>query len=208
MLKNKQIMANFQKLEVSGSTKNEALARAPFEIMGDATQAFKMWKAKQDSVTDNDVRQFCIDYLAKKNPKNVRNVGYSITLQSAVADTRERPYKVENVVREGKRENDKTYIYLDDNNTEIARLGTEWGVLKDKEGNPKVDEETGKVKEGKIRPTKQEAAAFLKELISEHRKNIHVDEVRVDPDATVLKGYYTPSKSSKKGTYLVFGIAM
>lgn len=198
---------NFQKLEVSGSTKAEALAQAPFGIMGDATQAFKMWKAKQDVVTDADVRQFCIDYLAKKNPKNVSNVGYSITLESAVADSRERPYKVENIVRDGKRENDKTYIFLDDNNTEIARLGTDWGVLKDKDGNPKVDAETGKVKEGKIRPTKQEAASLLKELIAEHRKNIHVDEVRVDPNATVMKGFYTPSKSAKKGLYLVFGIA-
>ena len=38
---------NFKKLEVTGATKEEALAKAPFQIIGDATQAFKNWKKKQ-----------------------------------------------------------------------------------------------------------------------------------------------------------------
>ena len=42
---------NFQKLEVSGSTKAEALENAPFGIMGDATQAYKNWRAKQSVVS-------------------------------------------------------------------------------------------------------------------------------------------------------------
>ena len=38
---------NFKAIEVTGSTKEEALAKAPFDIMGDATQAYKIWKKKQ-----------------------------------------------------------------------------------------------------------------------------------------------------------------
>ena len=81
----------FKRMEVSGATKEEALAKAPFDIMGDATQAFKLWKKKQlNGVTDSDIKQFMLDYLNKKS-KNVAGVGFAITLESAVADTRERP---------------------------------------------------------------------------------------------------------------------
>ena len=38
-----QIM-NFKRMEVTGATKEEALAKAPFDIMGDATQAYKMFQ--------------------------------------------------------------------------------------------------------------------------------------------------------------------
>ena len=49
-----QIM-NFKRMEVTGATKDEALAKAPFDIMGDATQAYKIWKKKQvNGVTDAD----------------------------------------------------------------------------------------------------------------------------------------------------------
>ena len=33
---------NFEVLEVSGANKNEAMAKTPFTIMGDATQAYKI----------------------------------------------------------------------------------------------------------------------------------------------------------------------
>ena len=88
-----QIM-NFKRMEVTGATKDEALAKAPFDIMGDATQAYKIWKKKQvNGVTDADKKQFMLDYLSKKS-KNVAGVGFSITLESAVADSRERPYSI------------------------------------------------------------------------------------------------------------------
>ena len=35
---------NFQKLEVCAFTKEEAKAQLPFEVMKDATQAYKNWK--------------------------------------------------------------------------------------------------------------------------------------------------------------------
>ena len=95
---------NFKKLEVTGATKEEALAKAPFQIIGDATQAFKNWKKKQiDGVTDAKIKEFALDYIQKKT-KSAAGVGFSITVDAAVADTRERPYKINDVKNEkGKR---------------------------------------------------------------------------------------------------------
>ena len=55
-----QIM-NFKRMEVTGATKDEALAKAPFDIMGDATQAYKIWKKKQGACrgsSEDDVAGF------------------------------------------------------------------------------------------------------------------------------------------------------
>ena len=94
-----QIM-NFKRMEVVGATKEEALAKAPFDIMGDATQAYKMFRKKQvNGITDADKKQFMLDYLAKKS-KNVAGVGFVITEEAAVADTRERPYRLDDVKNE------------------------------------------------------------------------------------------------------------
>ena len=94
-----QVM-NFKRMEVTGTTKQEALDKAPFKIMGDATQAYKKWLKKQvNGVTDADKKQFMLDYLASKS-KNIPGVGFAITIESAVADSRERPYTITDVKNE------------------------------------------------------------------------------------------------------------
>ncbi len=95
---------NFRKLEVTGNTKEEALAKAPFFVQRDATQKFKKWKESQvNGVTEKDIKEFCLDYLAKKS-KNAPNIGFSVTLTPAIADTRERPYTLKDIKNEkGKR---------------------------------------------------------------------------------------------------------
>lgn len=61
-------MMNFKKLEVTGATKEEALAKAPFEVIGNATQSYKNWLQKQvNGVTESDKKQFMINYLAKES---------------------------------------------------------------------------------------------------------------------------------------------
>ena len=109
-----QIM-NFKRMEVTGATKEEALAKAPFDIMGDATQAYKMFRKKQvNGITDADKKQFMLDYLAKKS-KNVAGVGFVITEEAAVADTRERPYRIDDVKNEkGARKYKTIYQLIDD----------------------------------------------------------------------------------------------
>lgn len=178
----KQIL-NFKKLEVVGATKEEALAQAPFGILGDATQAFKNWKAKQNGgITDKDVKAFCLEYLAKKS-KNMQGVGFSITVEAAVADTRERPYKIEDVKNEkGKRKYSTVYQLVNDRTGEIIT---------------------------EVEGTKAKAKEVARKLYVDGLKDdatcTYMKQV-TEGEPIAFKCKYTPSKASHPGTYLVFGI--
>ena len=82
---------NFKKLEVVAESKEAAIAKVEeslFHINGDATQAYKNWKAKQTKgITERDVKEFMLEYLEKKG-KSCPGTGYLITVESAVADSR------------------------------------------------------------------------------------------------------------------------
>lgn len=178
-----QIM-NFKRMEVCGATRKEAMEKAPFEIMGDATQAYKIWLKKQvNGVTDADKKQFMLDYLAKKS-KNVSGVGFSITIEAAVADTRERPYSITDVKNEkGARKYKTIYQIID------AATGS---VI------DSTDETKAKAKE--IAKNLYTKRGFKGDLICTYTKQV------VDGEPIAFKASYTPSKSSRVGTYLVFGI--
>lgn len=177
---------NFKKLEVVGATKEEALAKAPFGIQKDATQKFKIWKkSMQESnqpITEKDIKQFCIEYL-EKNTKNLPGVGCSITVDAAVADTRERPYKIEDVKNDkGKRKYTTIYQIINDATGEI---------IAEAEG------------------TKAKAKEALRKLYLEGLKAdvtcTYTKQV-TEGEPVAFKGKYTPSKASHPGTYIVFGI--
>lgn len=175
---------NFKVMEVSGATKEEALKKAPFDIMGDATQAYKIWKKKQvNGVTESDKKQFMLDYLSKKS-KNVNGVGFSITLESAVADTRERPYKINDVKNESGARKYKTIYQIVDKATGKVLAQTDETKAKAKELAKNLY-----VKEG-----------FKGDLVCKYTKQV------VNGEATAFTAVYTPSKSSRVGSYLVFGI--
>lgn len=174
---------NFEVLEVSGANKNEAMAKTPFTIMGDATQAYKIWKAKNpEAVTEAAKKQFMIDYLAAKS-NNVPGGGYFITVESAVADTRERPYTIEDITNtKGKRKYTTVYQLVDD------ATGT---ILADVEG------------------TKQKAMELAKEIIVNgfHGKGTCLYTKQVTEGENVAFRFsYTPSKGTKPGAWIVFGI--
>lgn len=173
-------VVNFKKVELMGSTKEEALAKAPFSIMGDATQAYKNWKKVADS--NSDVNDFYREYLTKKS-KNVAGVGFSITIDPAVTDSRERPWKIEDVKNEKGKRKYETVLIL-------------------------TDKATGKVL-GKVAGKKADGKELAKELIKKGFKGEGVatygKEVTVgEPRAFTFK--YAPSKSAHAGTYVVFGI--
>ncbi len=175
---------NFKKMEVVGASKEEALAKAPFDIMGDATQAYKNWLKKQtNGVTDYDKKQFMIDYLGKKS-KNVAGVGFSITVDPAVADTRERPYQIS-----------------DHKNTQGAR---EWKTIYQIK-----DDVTGAVI-AETDETKAKAKEIAKKLYVEQgykgNATCYYTKQVVKGEPVAFKIDYTPSKSSRAGTYIVFGI--
>ena len=177
-------MISFKRLEVTGVTKEEALANAPFGIQGDATQAYRnARKAHTGAWTDADMKKFMLDYLAKKS-KNLPGVAFSITIESAVADTRERPYAIEDIKNEqGSRKYKTVYRWMDDATGKLV-----------------VEVDT----------TKADAKNAIKREYTENgykgNATLVMDKKCVEGQAVVAKVRYTPSKSSRVGTYLVFGI--
>ena len=177
------VVMNFKSVEVTGATKQEALNKAPFNtIMRDATSAYKKLLEK-GAVTPEMLKQFMLDYIAS-NSRNAPGIGFSITLQSAVASKRERPYTIEDVKNEkGKRKFASVYKWIDD----------ETGAV--------VASSTG---------TKKEAKDALKKLYingsytGNATMKIFKDVVEGEPVAAKAK--YTPSKGTQEGKYIVFGI--
>ena len=41
---------NFEVVELTGATKEDAFNKAPFFISGDATQSYKKWEEKQEGI--------------------------------------------------------------------------------------------------------------------------------------------------------------
>ena len=177
---------NFKRQEVVAESKAAAMEQVEnslFHIIGDATQAFKNWKAKQTGgITDRNVKEFMLDYLAKKS-KNCPNAGYIITVEPSVADTRERPWKIEDIKNEqGKRKYKKTYQLIDD--------------------------ETGVVL-GEVQTNKSDAKNLAKDVIKNGFKGkgtCRLAHKVVEGQEKVFTFQYEPSKNTKNGTWLVFGI--
>ena len=174
---------NFQKLEVCAFTKEEAKAQLPFEVMKDATQAYKNWKKNHEGgITEKDIKEFCLDYLAK-HTKNVKNAGCMITIEAGAADTRERPYKVNDVKNEkGKRKYKTTYEIIDDTTGEI--LGT-------------------------TQETKAKAKEIAKDLYKKglkHNTTCRYTHQVVEGEPIAFKAKYAPSKATRQGKYIAFGV--
>lgn len=179
----KQTFLNFKTLEVTGATKQEAHDNAPFKVLYDATQAYKNWMEKQEgAVTEAMKKNWYVEYLAKKT-KNAPGVGCSITIDAAVADTRERPYKITDVKNEkGKRKYSTIYTIKDKNTNEILA---------------KCDETKAKAKEVLKKLYKD---GFKGEAVCTYTKEV------TEGEPVAFFGSYTPSRSSKPGIYRVFGI--
>lgn len=175
---------SFRKVEVSGSTKKEALEKAPFYIQGDATPSYKKMLAElKEPLTDKIINEFCINYL-KKNSKCAPGSGFSITKQSAVVSTRNRPFKFTNVKNEkGKRKYVLTYQLIDKATGNVLAETNETKA-KAKELAKKLYTENG----------------FKGDIICTYTKQVTEGE----PVAFECK--YTPSKNSHSGLYLCFGI--
>lgn len=178
----KTVYLNFKKLDVVGATKQEALDKAPFKVLYDATQAYNNWKKKQTVITDANVKDFMQEYLQKKT-KNAPGVGCSITVESAVVDTRERPYKITDVKNEkGKRKYSTIYTIKDCNTNEIIA---------------KCDE------------TKAKAKEIVKDLIKNGFKGkavCYYSKEVTEGEPIAFYAEYSPSKNTKPGIYTVFGI--
>lgn len=208
-----QVM-NFKRMEVSGFTKEEALEKAPFNVNlpgADCTQALRNFKKTftDRSFTDADLKQFMITQLQKKT-RNTPGNGCYIVVNPAVVDTRERPYKIENIKSEGARKRVTIHQLIDPStNTIIATTKAKLVDEVDKDGNVVLDEQGNPTKVWKA-PTKADAVDLAKSLYTDegYKGSIICKTVKevVEGGDVMFKAYYAPSKNTQIGTYLVFGI--
>lgn len=168
----------FKKFEVIGTTKDEAIRNAaPLNLRVDATQAYKKW-AKENATNEDNVKEWMTEYLKKKK-FNMPNDGAYIVLQSAVIDTRERPYKVVKEKHEARTHTpEKFYVLRDATGHEVGR------------------EKTSKA-----------AEQAAKEFVSEYKENVTINYewVAKEKNALYATVEYTPSKGTVPCKLLVFG---
>jgi len=129
-----------------------------------------------------ELKKFAEEYLEKKL-KSAVGIGCYVVVDSATKDSREKPYKVENVIATGVRK--WTTFYLP---VETAT------------GNPVSFA-------GKQPTTKAQGLALAKDLMVDLKKDITVEVVKKvttgSPIAAVVK--YSPSVNTKVGSFIFFG---
>jgi len=178
---------NFKKVEVIAESKEAAKAQIEetlFHVQGDATQAYHNWEQKQNgTVTDRDKKEFMLDYLAKKS-KNCPGAGFMITVESAIKDSRERPYKIDDIKNEeGKRKTKRMYKWIDkQSKTVVCSVDT----------------------------NKTDAKNAIKELYKSGAYKGDAELVIsydvIEGQAVVATAKYTPSAHTKNGKWIAFGI--
>ncbi len=169
-------MATLKIATAQGFSKEEAFASLglDLELKYDATTAWK--KEEEPKANSPYFDAFAHEHLQKKI-KGLAGVACSVTVESGVADSRERPYKVDNVVTKGARKYKTVYEGF---------VGETIVLSKD---------------------TKSEAEEAAKKYVTENRVDVEVrvrKEVK-EGQAVAMTVKYTPSLNTKKGTYIFFG---
>jgi len=177
------LILNFRKIEVSGTDKEVAFSTIPFTIQGDATSAYKKWKAKQiRGVNENMMKEFMLNFLATKS-RNTPGVGYYITVEKAVPCLKQRPWMIVNHRNPGgPRKMKKTYVLISREDNRIL---------------------------GKAYVNKTNAINLAKEIISEgYVGTIDIELMKTVPqgEPRVASVAYSPSKNTQVGTWICFGI--
>lgn len=172
---------NFKTVEVKAYSKDEAIAKAPFQIIMDATQA---WKAAGKPMLGAELKEFLASKLQKET-KFANGIGCIITMDAGNPDTRERPYAVEDIKNEkGKRKFGMSFLV--------------------------TDKETGEVKFIATGATKAEAIEKAKKLYTDKgfKGNLYAQYIKVvtEGEPGAFEVSYAPSKSAHEGSYLVFGV--
>lgn len=178
-------IVNFKSIKVSATNLNEAIASVEdrFHICGNATQAFKNAKAKHTGAwTDRDEKAWMLEYCDGKN-RSCPGTGFYIVVESAVEDSRERPYKFESVKNNGKRKEKKTYTWIDDATGTVIT---------------------------KVRTNKTDADNALKKMYKDGtfkgNAKCVISKEYIEGESVVSIAKYVPSKSTRKGTWVFFGI--
>ena len=146
-------------------------------IVRNVTPSFK----KENPV---DFDTFASQMLEKNKLTNATGVGCIVVADAGSADTRERPYRIDDVKNESGARKYKTIYQIVDKATGKVLAQT--------------DETKAKAKE--IAKALYTDKGFKGDLVCTYTKQV------VDGEPTAFTATYTPSKSSRVGSYLVFGI--
>jgi len=170
----------FTKFEVIGATKDAAIESAKNEgltLMVDATQAYKKW-SKENATNEDNIKDWMKDYMKKKK-FDKSGLGAYIVTQTGVADTRERPYKVEKPKYEARTHSPEKFY-----------------VLRDATGNEVGREKTSKA-----------AEQTAKEFVADYKEDITINYEWVSKEKNSLYATvkYTPSKGAQPYKILAFG---
>lgn len=167
----------FRKFEVIGTTKDEAKAQTTLNLRVDATQSYKKW-AEKNAVTPEKQVEWMKQYLHDKK-FDMPNDGAYIVIQSAVRDTRERPYQIEDIKHDAKTHSPEHFY-----------------VLRDDAGN-----EVGREK------TKKAAEQAIRDYITDFKEDANAfhEWAPKENNSLAIKGTYTPSKGAKPCKLLAFG---
>lgn len=165
---------------VQGYTKEEAIRQSgvSLDVKFDATTAWK----KDNQPEGVDLNTFASEYIDQKI-KGVSGVGFCVTVEAGKADSREKPYKVTNIVTKGTRRFKQVYEgYTGFSDTEEGTL-----VLS------KYD--------------KGEAVQAAKDYVTANKTSVRLrvkkDPVKGEKSAAVID--YAPSLGTQLGTYIIFG---
>lgn len=137
------------------------------------------WKNQGSPISGKDLETFCVEMLDKHRISDVKGAGLMFVVTPGSRDTRERPYKLKNIVNAGKRSIERVF--------EVRLSGT--------------NEVVGKAK------TKGEATKLAKSLMSKYRQDMYstiVYHVKEGKDVA-FELTYTPAASTQEGRYIVFG---
>lgn len=167
----------FKKFEVIGNTKDAAMKESGLNLRVDATQSYKKW-AEKNATNEDNLKDWMKDYLKKKK-LTMPNDGAYIVLQSAVKDSRERPYKVNKPKYDARTHTPERFY-----------------ILRDMTGNEIGREKTSKAAEQKAK----EFVTDFKETVT-----INVEYVTKEKNSLYETVEYTPSKGTKPCKLLVFG---
>ena len=179
-------MSKLKIVSVSGDTKENAVAKSGLakflDVKYDATQAWK--KEGTPDPKSTYFKAFDEEYINKK-VKGIEGIGFTVTVEPGVPDTRERPYKETNIPTEGTRKYTSFYEGLVGGDDK-GKTGTIVFIADDKAAGIK------KAKEYVTDHRDARVILRLVKLVTEGQ-----------PVAAIID--YAPSAAATLGTYIVFG---
>lgn len=169
-------------VNVKAFSLSDAKKNVPFGVI--KKNATQMWK-KAGCPEGLELREFCKNYL-EKHTDNLPNVACYIVINNAISDSRENPYKVTNVVTNGKRKFKRMYELVN------VTDGTVLGVASSKE-------EAKKLAKSVVSKLKQTLGVGVKHIC-------RIVNVVTEGQTDAFTFEYVPSQNAKEGTFLFFGV--